>query len=171
MRTGDASPELLQEIRSVLESAFEGGFTGDDWDHTLGGWHVVVTDTDEVVSHAAVVARILEFDGRTLSTGYVEGVGTRPDRQGEGLGTLAMELIATLIQEHFEVGALSTGDPGFYERLGWERWRGPSFVRRGSELLRTEDEDAGLMVLRFGGSEAVDIGGSITCEDRPGDAW
>ena len=71
----------------------------------------------------------------------------------------------------FEMGALSTGRPGFYTRLGWERWRGPTFVRRGSQSCRTEDEDDGVMVLRFGPSAAIDLTASISCESRRGDDW
>ncbi len=71
----------------------------------------------------------------------------------------------------FEFGALSTGRHGFYERLGWERWHGPTFVRHGPELVRTEDEDDGVMVLRFDRSLAVDLSGSISCEARTGDDW
>jgi len=69
------------------------------------------------------------------------------------------------------VRRLVHGRHGFYERLGWERWRGPTFVRHGPELVRTEDEDDGVMVLRFDRSLAVDLSGSISCEARTGDDW
>ena len=70
------------------------------------------------------------------------------------------------------LGALSTGAHAFYGRLGWERWRGPTYVRTsGGAIERTEDEDDGVMVLRFGPSADLDLTLPICCEDRPGDAW
>jgi aminoglycoside 2'-N-acetyltransferase I len=82
-----------------------------------------------------------------------------------------MREIDDLIRRHHEMGALSTGEHGFYERLGWERWRGPTFVRRDGATVRTPDEDDGIMVLRFGPTAAVDLGAALSCEARPGDDW
>ena len=47
----------------------------------------------------------------------------------------------------YELGALSTGVPGFYLRLGWEAWLGPTFVARGRPQ-RTEDDDGSIFILR-----------------------
>ncbi len=132
---------------------------------------MVVTDGGAVVAHAAVVGRELHVDGRPIDTGYVEGVGTAPAHQGEGLGTLAMREIGDLIRRHHDLGALATSAHGFYERLGWERWRGPTFVRTDGGLVRTPDEDDGIMVLRFGPTAAVDLGAALSCEARRGDDW
>lgn len=162
--------ERLDEIRTLLEQAF-GGFSEDDWAHTLGGWHVVVVDSGVVVSHAAVVPRTVLVGGRAFHTGYVEGVATVPARQGKGLGSLALAELMKVLRERFEFGALSTGRHRFYERLGWERWRGPTFVRDGEELERTPDEDDGVMVLRFGPTAEADLGAAIACEARTGDDW
>ena len=82
-----------------------------------------------------------------------------------------METLNPLIQERWEFGALATGSHGFYERLGWERWRGPSYVITEHGTERSAEEDDGLMVLRFGPSADVELTSSITCYDRPGDAW
>jgi aminoglycoside 2'-N-acetyltransferase I len=169
--TNEASRHLLAEIRRLLAEAFEGDFSDEDWENTLGGWHVVVEDGDAVVSHAAVVPRVLEVAARPLRTGYVEGVATAAGRRREGLGTLAMADITELVRREFEMGALSTGEHRFYERLGWERWRGPTFVRRGSAMIRTEEDDDGLMVLRFGPSKDVELTDSLSCESRSGDDW
>ncbi len=165
------SSELLGDIRRLLDEAFGGQFSDEDWEHTLGGWHVLVTDGDLLVAHAAVVPRRLEVAGVTFSTGYVEGVATAPGRQGQGLGTAAMAPATALVRDRFEFGALSTERWTFYGRCGWERWQGPTFVRRGEQVVRTEDEDDGVMALRFGPSAAVDLTAPITCEARPGDDW
>jgi aminoglycoside 2'-N-acetyltransferase I len=169
--TDEASRGLLAEIRRLLEEAFEGDFPDEDWEHTVGGWHVVVEDGDAVVSHAAAVPRVLEVAGRPFRTGYVEGVATAAERRREGLGSLAVAGVTELVHREFEMGALSTGEHRFYERLGWERWQGPTFVREGPRVVRTEEEDDGVMVLRFGPSKAVELTAALSCESRSGDDW
>ena len=122
--TADASLRMLTALRGLLDEAFDGDFGDEDWEHALGGWHVVVTDGDLWLAHAAVVPRDLDVGDRRFRAGYVEGVATTPRRHRAGLGSLAMGEIAGLLRRHFELGALSTGRHSFYERLGWERWRG-----------------------------------------------
>jgi hypothetical protein len=55
--------------------------------------------------------------------------------------------------------------------MGWERWRGPTYVRRGPDLVRSADEDDGVMVLRQGPSQALDLTDAISCPGRAGDDW
>ena len=163
--------ELLTTIRRLLDDTFCDEFNDEDWAHTLGGWHALVLEDDLVVSHAAVVARTLEVDGVPFRTGYVEGVATRRGNFRRGLGSMVMSALNEVIRERFELGALSTHRDTFYTRLGWEAWRGPTFVRDGTALRRTADEDDGVMVLRFGRSAGVDLTARISCEARPGDDW
>ncbi len=169
--TSNARAQTLADVRELLERSFEGGFSPEDWAHTIGGHHVTVRESGALVAHAAVVPRTLHIGDRRMDAGYVEGVATRPDARGRGFGSLAMSELALAIRGLYEIGALSTDRRSFYERLGWESWRGPSYVRDGHELIRTEDEDEGLLVLRFGPSAAVDLTLSIACEARPGDDW
>lgn len=161
----------LAEVRHVLDRAFAGDFGDHDWDHALGGTHVTVMELGRVVAHAAVVPRTITIGERELAAGYVEAVGVDPSVQGRGFGALAVQIASTEVRERFELGALSTGRPGVYERLGWERWQGPTYVQRGTDRVRTPDEDDGIMVLRFGPSAGVDLTDPITCEERPGDDW
>lgn len=166
------SPALLSELRRLLDDAFEGDFAGEDWEHTLGGWHVIATDGDAVVAHAAVVPRTIHVDDRPFRAGYIEGVATGPRLQRGGLGSTVMAEASRQVQElGFELGVLSTGLHEFYQRCGWERWRGPTFVRDGDELIRTEGEDDGIMVLRFGPSHELDLTAPISCDRRSGDDW
>jgi aminoglycoside 2'-N-acetyltransferase I len=154
-----------------MTRAFDGDFTDDDWGHSVGGWHVVAIDAKAIVAHASVVGRELDVGDVRFDTGYVEAAATEPGRQGLGFGTTVMRAVAELIEAHHQLGALSTGEHHFYERLGWERWQGPAFVRNGDELIRTPDEDDGIMVMRFGSSSVIDLSASITCEARAGDDW
>jgi aminoglycoside 2'-N-acetyltransferase I len=168
--TGTASDDVLRRIRELTDQAFAGDFTAEDWAHTLGGWHVVMARGQAIVAHAAAIPRILQVDHRHFLAGYVEGVATSPAEQRRGLGSEVMRRLSGFVQDHFEIGALSTGSHAFFERLGWERWSGSTFVRRGGELVRTEEDDDGLMVLRFGPSANLALDASICCDDRPGDA-
>lgn len=170
-RTTDASRNCLDQMRDLFFTAFDERFTEQDWNHTLGGWHFVINEDGFVVAHAAVVRRLIEVAGRSFDAGYVEGVATHPSRQREGLGSLVMGEVARLIRSDFEMGALSTGVRGFYEDLGWERWQGPTYARHGSDLVRTEGEDGGVMVLPCGASQDIDLTAPISCESRPGDDW
>ena len=167
-----AAPDgLLEGIRDLVNAAFDGDFSDDDWQHTLGGTHIVAADGDEVVAHAAVVARTLTVGDRDLAAGYVEGVATAPERVGHGLGSMVMAEAGRIIRAQFELGALSTDAHRFYERLGWERWQGPTYVLRNGVRERTADEDGGIMVLRFGVSQDIPLDAAVACEERAGDDW
>jgi aminoglycoside 2'-N-acetyltransferase I len=158
-------------IRALLDAAFAGAFTDEDWHHALGGTHAIVEEHGAVVAHASVVPRVLDMGRRRLRAGYVEAVAVLPARQGTGLGTAVMRALSEVIERDFELGALSTGEWHFYQRLGWERWRGPTWVRHPDRLERSPDEDDSLMILRTPTSPDVDLFAPLTCDARPGDAW
>jgi len=171
IRDDEATVALLAVVRVLMDDAFAGDFSDVDWDHTFGGTRVVVEEGGTVVAHAAVVARVLEIGGRPFRAGYVEGVATAPGCQRRGLGSAVMREVAFMLERQYEIGALSTDAQPFYERLGWERWRGPTFARGAGGVARTEEEDDGVMVLRFGPSAGVDLTAAIVCEARQGDDW
>jgi aminoglycoside 2'-N-acetyltransferase I len=82
-----------------------------------------------------------------------------------------MRAAADHIRERYELGALATGSHAFYERLGWERWRGPSFVRTMTGQQRTPNEDGYILILRTPTTPPLDLTAPISCEWRPGDIW
>ena len=143
-------------------------FTDDDAAHAFGGTHILALGEDGVpVAHASVVPRRLTVGGRPVATGYVEAVATAPSYQRRGLGSAVVRAAGEVVTAYFEMGALSTGAHAFYERLGWRRWRGPTYVLTTSGPVRTEDEDDGVMVL----GDDVDVTQPIACPNRTGDAW
>lgn len=162
-------------IRAIMDAAFaddpDGEFADSDWDHALGGTHVVLEVDGRIVSHASVVQRAIEIDDHPFRTGYVEAVATVPQEQGRGHGTAVMTRLGELIRERFELGVLGTGLFDFYGRLGWERWMGPGAVRTPAGLVATPDDDGYLMILRTPTTGALRAGALITCEWRPGDVW
>jgi aminoglycoside 2'-N-acetyltransferase I len=171
--TDGLRPEELAAVRSMVFEAFGGRFDEDDWDHTLGGTHVLAVEAGEVVAHGAVMGRTLWAGGRALRTGYVEGVATRGDRRRRGLATLVMRELGRVVERGYQLGALSDGTRvrGFYQRLGWETWRGPTYVAGPEGPVRTAEDDGSVLVLRTPATGDLDPGDRLICDRRAGDAW
>jgi aminoglycoside 2'-N-acetyltransferase I len=82
-----------------------------------------------------------------------------------------MQALQAEIRRRWPVALLSTGRAkGFYERLGWEQWRGTSYTQTAAGVV-PDGNHGGLMVLRLDRSVVPDLTVALTCEDRPGDAW
>lgn len=159
-------------LRDLWDRAFGDRFTDDDAEHAYGGVHVLVRSGGEIVGHASAVPRRLRFgDGPWRRVGYVEAVAVDPAWQRRGVGRTAMERLHEEIALRWPVAMLSTGRATeFYESLGWERWRGPSYTEIATGAV-PDDEHGGLMILRLDRSVVPDLSVAVTCEDRPGDAW
>jgi aminoglycoside 2'-N-acetyltransferase I len=173
LATADLTTSDLGVLRALFAAAWpDGGFGEEDFEHALGGRHWLELVDGRVVSHASVIERELRIGDLALSSGYLEAVATHPAFEGRGHGSNVVAAATDHIRATFRLGALSTGRPAFYERLGWERWRGPSFVRqRDGTVVRTIDEDDGILVLRTPTSPSIDLRSPISCDQRPGDAW
>jgi aminoglycoside 2'-N-acetyltransferase I len=171
LATAELTLGELIRLRAMLDVAFEGYLSDEDWEHALGGTHVIVEVDDLVVAHASVVPRRLELPDRALYTGYVEAVATHPAFQRRGYGAAVMPRIGGLIQTTYDIGALSTAIPSFYLNFGWERWRGMTFVNVPEGRLRTEEDDDGVLVLRTPRTGPIDLAAPITCDHRFGDVW
>jgi len=177
LASADLTAADRRAIRALVDASFdrtnpEEQFSEEDWDHALGGLHLVVEVDGTVASHASVVPRELHASGRPLRAGYVEAVATLPELRNRGLGSATMTAANDHIRSAYELGALGTGRISFYERLGWERWRGPLFVRTATGERRTPDEDGYVFVLRTPSTPAdLDLDGPLACDWRPGDVW
>ena len=168
--TADLDGATLRAARALLDAVFD-DMTDDDWEHALGGMHALLWEDGELVGHAAVVQRRMLHGERALRTGYVEGVAVRADRQRHGHGATMMTALARVIAGAYELGALAAADgaAGFYARLGWEAWRGPTSALTPAGVVRTPEEDGSVFVLRAGAP--LDLDGALTCDWREGDAW
>ena len=161
----------LREFRSMLEEAFDSDFSERDWEHTVGGVHFWIDAVDGPISHASVVERTLVCGDQPLRVAYVEGVATRRDQRQRGHATRVMARVAELIRASHPLGALSTSEHGFYAGLGWELWRGPSFVDGPDAVQRTQGDDGDIMILRTPTTPALDLDAQIVCDWRDGDVW
>ncbi|MCD4524706.1 GNAT family N-acetyltransferase [Nocardioides sp. cx-173] len=166
--TAEMTPEELHAVRALLDGAFR-EFTDQDWGHTLGGQHALVVEDGVVVAHGALVMRRLLHAGRSLRTGYLESVATRPDRTRRGHADRVMTALESLAPA-YDVLALSASEAGvpLYESRGWQLWRGPSSVLAPDGITRTPADDSSIYVL--GGSD-LDLDGELTCDWRDGDLW
>ena len=161
----------LSAIVGLLDLAFDGDFSDEDWEHAIGGVHVTAHRGPDLVGHGSVVPRRFLHNDRVLRTGYVEAVAVHPDDRGAGIGLGLMEVLADLVDLNYDLGALSaTGSAiAFYEHLGWDRWPGPTQVVGPDGLLPTPDEDGGVFVRRV--DPTIPLDGPLTCDWRTGDVW
>ena len=175
--SADLTEVEVEEIRELLWAAFAAlghageGMTEDDWQHALGGTHFLLALDGRLAGHASVVERRLWLGDRPVKTGYVEAVATAPALQRRGLGLELMSRVNEHVRTGFELGALGTGVHPFYERLGWQTWHGPLFVRTPDGVRRTPEEEGYVMVLATPQSPVLDLSTPLSCEWRPGDVW
>jgi aminoglycoside 2'-N-acetyltransferase I len=140
------------------------------------GLHVLGTVGAELVTHAMVVDRTLEArtsDGSTpvpLRTAYIELVATLPSAQRRGFASQLLRALPPSLGA-FDIAALSPSEAAFYERLGWELWRGPLFERTvHGEVASPPDEQ--VMVLRLPRTPVgLDLNSPISVEWREGEVW
>lgn len=158
------------EIAGLCERAFETAFA-DLWQLVpASSRHLLAHLEGRLVGHACWMPRWLEPEGgRLLRTAYFDAVAIEPELQRRGLGTLLMERAVAEIAG-FEIGCLSTKRERFYARLGWERWRGPIFVRIGDGLVPS-DNDAPVMIRRTPLTPPLDLEAPLSVEWRAGSAW
>jgi len=166
--TAELDTATLKAARALLDAVFEGDMSDRDWEHALGGVHVLVWEGDEMVGHAALVQRRLLHGGRALRAGYLEGVGVRPDRRRRGHGAAMMEALERVVRGAYELGALGATDEagGFYAARGWDLWEGPTSALTPTGITRTEEQIYVLAV-----AAPLDLSGELTCDWRDSDVW
>ena len=169
--TAYLQPADLAAARALLDDVFAGEMTDADWEHALGGIHALAWEGDVLVGHAAVIQRRLWLGGRALRTGYVEGVGVRAKRRGQGIGAALMDAVELVVRGAYDLGALGTTEMarGFYEARGWTLWQGPSSALTPRGIERTPDDDGAIYVLPA--AAQLDLTSEIACDWRDADVW
>ncbi|MFF8729642.1 GNAT family N-acetyltransferase [Streptomyces sp. NPDC015171] len=168
--TAELEPSELRAVRALLDAAFDGGFSDDDWDHGLGGMHVLVRDGAGLAAHGSVVLRRLRHRGRWLRTGYVEAVAVRADARRTGLGGRVMAELERLTERAYDLGALSASADGarLYTARGWQRWPGRVHALSPDGIVRLPDEEGDVYV-RPGLAGPLDPAGELVFDWRDGD--
>lgn len=134
------------------------------------GLHFLGCLGDQLVSHAVVTTRWLQPEPLPLlRTAYVDAVATDPAYHGQGFGSAVMRHLAASITD-FEIAGLETEQVSFYERLGWEEWRGPLAGRSDDGLIPTPDQ-TGVMILCLPRTPVLNLDGLLTVEASPARIW
>ncbi|MER6916155.1 GNAT family N-acetyltransferase [Streptomyces sp. NPDC000594] len=125
--TSQLTPAELADIRVFLDECFDGDFSDEDFDHGLGGMHVLARDgAGRITAHGSVIMRRVRYGGRFRRVGYVEALAVRADRRRQGLGSQVMAELEGIIDRAYDFGALSASDEGaaLYRSRGWRLWPG-----------------------------------------------
>ena len=130
----DVDSKTASSIRLLLELAYDGDLSSEDWEHTLGGQYFLGLRDDIIIAHGSVVSRKMFIDGRALTAGYVEAVAVLPAYWRQGFGTQLMTQITQFCYDNYELSMLSTDEKHFYKKLGWRQFRGESFAPRSAAL-------------------------------------
>jgi aminoglycoside 2'-N-acetyltransferase I len=99
----------------------------------------------------------------------VDAVATAPTHQGRGIGSTVLRHLASVVAD-YDIACLETERLGFYERLGWEQWRGPLAGRSDEGLIPTPGE-TGVMILRLRRTPELDNQALLTIEATPARIW
>jgi GNAT superfamily N-acetyltransferase len=166
--TSARTEELNADTRAAIIHVCRVAHQEDDFANLFsyirsGGIHALAYRGQELVGHAVVTTRWLQPEGQPrLRTAYVDAVATLPAYQGQGIGSMVMRHLASLLAD-FEIACLQTERVSFYTHVGWEAWRGPLAGRRGAELLPTPDQK-GIMILRLARTPALDLDRMLVIE-------
>ena len=168
--TADLDPADLRAVRALLDVAFDGDFDDDDWEHGLGGMHVLVSDERGLAAHTSVIQRRVRYRKRWLRVGYVEAVGVRADVRRQGLGGRVRAEVERIIDRADDLGALSASDDGahLYAARGWQLWAGRVCALGPRGVVRLRDEEDCTYV-RPSAAGSLDLKRKLVFDWRDGD--
>ena len=164
------SETLRKEIVSLCNRAYEQNMetlfeTFVDATHILGYYN------DLLVCHALWVTRHLQVGTNPiLHTAYIEAVATETNFRNRGFASAIMKYAIGEIHD-YELGALSPFRVEYYERLGWERWRGPLFIRTKEGNLMPSLDGEEVMIYRLPKTPILDLNAPLSAEWREGELW
>jgi aminoglycoside 2'-N-acetyltransferase I len=168
--TADLAPADLRDIRALLDGAFHGDFTDEDFEHGLGGMHALLHDAAGLAAHGAVVMRRARHAGRWRRIGYVEAVAVRADVRRHGLGGRVMEALERIVDRAYDAGALSASEEGarLYAARGWRLWPGRICALGPEGVVRLPEEE-GCVYVRPALAGPLDPPDELVFDWRDGD--
>jgi aminoglycoside 2'-N-acetyltransferase I len=166
--TRDLPQATKEAIVALCSRAFAQDF-GNLFDFVTDSMHILAQRDGALVSHACWAMRHVEPEGvGPLRTAYVDAVATEPTLHGQGIGSAVITRLNAEIQG-YALGGLSTPRVSFYERLGWERWHGPTAVRAATGLIPTPDDT--VMIFRTPLTPPLDKTSLLIADWRNGQPW
>ncbi|MFF9051453.1 GNAT family N-acetyltransferase [Streptomyces erythrochromogenes] len=169
--TSELTADELRAIRSLLDDAFEGDFADEDFEHALGGMHVLIGADGRLAAHGSVVQRRVLHRGRALRTGYVEAVAVRADLRRRGLGGQVTARLEQVVAGAYVLGALSASEEGagLYLARGWSVWPGEVGALSPDGPVRLPEEEGSTYVWVPPGGIRPDPAGRLDFDWRDGD--
>ncbi|MFJ9825476.1 GNAT family N-acetyltransferase [Streptomyces sp. NPDC101160] len=169
--THELGAERLRAVREMLDDAFDGEFSDEDWDHALGGLHAWTEDEWGVAAHGSLVMRRVLHHGRSYRVGYVEAVAVRAELRRQGLGGRIMGELERAIDGAYAFGALSAseGGAGLYRGRGWRLWRGRIETLSPAGIVRLPDEEDSTYLWPAAGRPLPDPAEPLVFDWRDGD--
>jgi aminoglycoside 2'-N-acetyltransferase I len=163
------SETLKKEIVSLCYRAYEKDM-GILFETFLDATHVLGYSNDLLVCHALWVTRYLQAGTNpVMRTAYVEAVATEAKYRHRGFASSIMKYLIGEIQD-YELAALSPFSVQYYERLGWELWRGSLFIRTKDNLMPSLDGEE-VMIFRLPKTPVLDLNAPLSAEWRKGELW
>ncbi len=169
------SPIVRAEVIALCESAYEEDFS-HLFEHLPASVHVLARDERGIVDQSRGV-RTAVAAGRRDTRSCVRrtsrqwpprpaiGAKGSPPRCCSGSSTWWPPIPA------WQLAALSPSDAAFYERRGWELWRGPLAIRRDGRL-EPSPADEQVMIRRLPRTPPRSIRPRcLTAEWREGELW
>ncbi|MFI1994987.1 GNAT family N-acetyltransferase [Actinoplanes sp. NPDC020271] len=173
VHTADLTAGDRARIRALLDEAFGGCFDDHDWNHSLGGQHILVSVDGTLIAHGSVVQRQFLHRGMSLRCGYVEAVAVQPAHRRRGCASAVTAEAERLIDHAYDLGALSASRAAgnLYRGRGWQPWPGGTAALTPSGVTRTPDDDGSTLIRRVPGGASLDEFAPIICDWRDGDVW
>ena len=163
------SETMKKEIISLCNHAYE-----EDLEPILetfvNATHVLGYSNNLLVCHALWVTRYLQVGTNPIMrTAYVEAVATEARYRQRGFAAAVMKCLVNEVQD-YDLAALSPFCVEYYQRLGWDLWRGPLFIRtKGKRISSPHDEE--VMIFRLPKTPVLDLNDSLSAEWREGELW
>jgi len=160
---------IKKEIVSLCNRAYEKDM-GTLFETFVDATHVLGYYNDLLVCHALWVTRYLQAGTNPrMRTAYVEAVATEAKYRNRGFASSVMKYLVGEIQD-YELAALSPFSVEYYERLGWELWRGSLFIRTKDNLMPSLDGEE-VMIFRLPKTPVLDLSAPLSAEWREGELW
>ncbi|WP_272665749.1 GNAT family N-acetyltransferase [Providencia sp. PROV174] len=169
--TSQLSTENREALYSMLYQSFEQDFTHDDFEHALGGMHVLAYDQQQIIGHVAIIQRHMAIGNTPITVGYVEAMAVLENYRRQGIGKQLMVATNQIITDCYQLGLLSASDEGFhiYQSVGWQVWNGPLYELNQGHYIHSVDEEGGVM--GWSKNNLIDFSQPLYCDFRSGDQW
>lgn len=171
LHTSQLTASEKEILFSLLVEGFDNDFSYDDFQHTLGGMHVIAYDQQKMVGHVAIVQRNMAINDEPISVGYVEAMVVEKSYRCQGIGANLMQHTNEIIGLCYQLGLLSASEEGqkLYHSAGWKVWKGSLFELQHRQYIHSIEEEGGVMA--WSANDNIDFTASLYCDFRGGDQW